>query len=124
VIASTPKCFDVLGMFCSILIVVDLKHWKTLSDDVIQYGHNLKIFSDSPEREVKLIQVLKKGEREREREREREKRQYLLQVVTEHWIKCPYAQMSLPIEESLKKTVYNYNFLIDIENCLQLQFFD
>lgn len=99
--ASTPKCLDMLGMFCSILIVVDLKHWKRImSDDAIQYGNNLKIISDSPEREVKLIQALKK----------KQARQYLLQVVTEHWIKFPYAKMSLPIEESLKKTFYNYNF--------------
>jgi hypothetical protein len=33
-----------LGMFCSILIVVDLKHWKRImSNDAIQYGDNLKI---------------------------------------------------------------------------------
>jgi hypothetical protein len=47
-----------LGMFCSILIVVDLKHWKRMvSDDAIQYGDNLKIVNYSPEREVKIIQA-------------------------------------------------------------------
>jgi hypothetical protein len=96
--ASTPKCFDMLGMFCGILIVVGLKHWKRImSDDAIQYGDSLKIINYSLEREMKLIQAFKKIQA----------RRYLLQVVTEHWIKFPYAKISLPIEESLKRTFYN-----------------
>jgi len=59
--ASTPKCFDMLGMFCSIIRMVDLKHWeRIMSDDAIQYGDNQKIINGSPEREereVKLIQA-------------------------------------------------------------------
>jgi len=56
--ASTPKCFHMLGMFCSILILVVLKHWKRImSDYAMQYGDNLKIINDSPEREVKLVQA-------------------------------------------------------------------
>ena len=56
--ASTLKCFDMPGMFCSILIVVDLKHWKRImSDDAIQYGDNRKIINGSCKREVKLIKL-------------------------------------------------------------------
>jgi hypothetical protein len=55
---GTPKCFHMLGMFCSILIVVDLKHWKRIVIDyAMQYGDNLKIINDSPEREVGLVQA-------------------------------------------------------------------
>jgi hypothetical protein len=51
-----------LGIFCSILIVVDLKHWKRImSDYAIQYGDSLKIINNSPEREVKFIQALEKN---------------------------------------------------------------
>jgi hypothetical protein len=39
-------------------MVVDLKHWKRImSDDAIQYGDNLKMINDSPEREVKVKQA-------------------------------------------------------------------
>jgi len=106
--ASTLKCFDMPGMFCSILIVVDLKHWKRImSDDAIQYGDNRKIINGSCKREVKLIKLFffkKKA------------RRYLLQVVTENWTKFPYAKISLPIEDRLKKTFYNYNFLMNVSN--------
>jgi len=102
-------------MFCSILIVVDLKHWKRImSDDAIQYGDNLKVINDLPEREVNLIQALRGGKKERKKKKKAMR--YLLQVVMEHWINFPYAKMSLPIKESLKKTFYNYSFFMDMSN--------
>jgi hypothetical protein len=56
--ANTFKCFGVLGMFCSVLIFIDLKHWtRIMSDDAIQCAENLKIINDSAEREVTLTQA-------------------------------------------------------------------
>jgi hypothetical protein len=80
-----------LEMCCSVLILVDLKHWKRIMSDAIQYAENLEIINYLAEREVKLIQALKK---------KKQGRQYLLQVVSEHWIKLPYAKRSLLVEES------------------------
>jgi hypothetical protein len=54
------------------------------------------MINDTPEREVKVEQAFFF-------KNEKEARQYLLQVVLEHWIKFPYAKRSLVVEQSLKK---------------------